>query len=98
VVRASKRNSTGSPPATIPSENGLSNIADQSRQNDGNVLPVSAQPWEGFLNDEVGVLLPLKLASAIAKRVTQFNTAAQLATINPRAAYVYVEQCAMRRS
>jgi hypothetical protein len=76
---------------------GLGRVAKQSRENDGNVIPPSAQEWGSFLTDEVAALLPEQPASAIQSRVTQFNNAAQLQTINPRVAQVYVEQCALRR-
>jgi hypothetical protein len=75
---------------------GLENIAEQHRQNN-DVLPASAQSWEDFLNKQVAVLLPDKVGSEIRSRVSQFNNAAQLASIQPRAAYIYVRDCALRR-
>lgn len=75
---------------------GLENIAEQHRQ-DSNVLPASAQSWENFLDKEVAALLPDKLSSEVRTRVSQFNNAAQLASIQPRVAYIYVRDCALRR-
>ncbi|HYH90057.1 MAG TPA: hypothetical protein VEX67_12540 [Solirubrobacteraceae bacterium] len=76
---------------------GLTHVAEQDREHNGNVLPPSAQDWQAYLNDEVARLLPLRYAAAVPGRVEQFNTAAQLASINPRAAYVYAEQCVLGR-
>jgi hypothetical protein len=76
---------------------GLSNVASQYRQNN-NVLPASAQTWEAFLNNAVRALLRPEFASQISARVTQFDNAAQLASIQPRVAYLYVRECALRPS
>jgi hypothetical protein len=75
---------------------GLTNIASQYQQNN-NVLPASAQSWEDFLNSEVARLLPGRVASELSARVTQFNNAAALASINPRSASIYVQECAIGR-
>lgn len=75
---------------------GLNNIAEQHRQNN-NVLPASSQSWEEFLNEGVAALLPNKLSLEISTRVNQFNNAAQLASIHPRVAYIYVRDCAIGR-
>jgi hypothetical protein len=77
---------------------GLSNIAEQQRQTDEDLLPPSADTWETFLEDEVVALLPAEAADAIRTRVEQFNNAAALTEINPRSAYIYVQECALRRS
>jgi hypothetical protein len=77
---------------------GLTQIADQSRESDGNVIPPDAQTWEKYLNETVAVLLPKKSAGVISSRVSQFNNAAQLASIDPAMARVYVQQCALRKS
>lgn len=77
---------------------GLTQIADQSRESDGNVIGPDARAWEDYLNEAVAVLLPKKSAGVISSRVSQFNNAAQLASIDPGMARVYVQQCALRKS
>jgi hypothetical protein len=74
---------------------GLSNIASQYQQNP-NVVSATAESWANFLNQQVKAVLPPQLASQVSSKVTQFNNAAQLASINPRAAYTYVQACALR--
>jgi hypothetical protein len=74
---------------------GLRKIAEQAQQTD-QLRPATAQSWEDFLNSELVVLLPLKTREQISGRVAQFNNAAALASIDPRAAYVYVRECAIR--
>jgi hypothetical protein len=75
---------------------GLTDIADQYAQN-SNLLPASAESWEAYLNSEVAALLPTQLSSTISTKVSQFNTAAQLASISPAAASTYVRSCALGR-
>jgi len=75
---------------------GLKNISEQYQKNN-QVLPATAQSWEDYLNNELVVLLPSKTREHISGRVTEFNKAAALASVNPRAAYVYVRECAIRR-
>jgi hypothetical protein len=77
---------------------GLSNIAQQQQETDQDLLPPSVETWETFLEDELAALLPDEAADAIHTRVEQFNNAAGLAQINPRAAQVYVQECALRKS
>lgn len=73
---------------------GLTEIADQNRRSDGSVVPPSVREWQDYLKEEVTWYLPSRYGRLISSRVGQFNTTAQLATINPRAAYAYVEVCA----
>jgi hypothetical protein len=52
---------------------GLSNIAEQARQTNEDLLPPSAETWESFLENEVAALLPAETAEAIshARRAVQ---------------------------
>jgi hypothetical protein len=77
---------------------GLTQIADQSRESDGNAIGPDAQAWEDYLNASVAVLAPKKLAGLVSSRVTQFNNVVQLESIDPGMAWVYVQQCALRKS
>ena len=76
---------------------GLTEIADRDRESGGNVIPPSAQDWETYLSDELASTVPPQYAAVVSSRVEQFNTSAQLASINPRAAHVYVEACVLGR-
>lgn len=78
---------------TIATCQGLGQIAEQDRQNDGNVIPPSAQDWERYLNEDLVTLLPPQYRTLISSRVSQFNDAAQLASINPGAARTYLQVC-----
>jgi hypothetical protein len=76
----------------IASCQGLSQVADQDRENEGDVIPPTGQDWQRYLNAQVGLLAPA-YAGTVSGRVDQFNDTLQLATINPRAAHAYVEVC-----
>jgi hypothetical protein len=76
---------------------GLTSIAEQYRQNpNASFVATTTDSWATYLNRQVTALLPSNLATLVSGRVTQFNNAAQLASINPRAAYLYVQACALR--
>jgi len=74
---------------------GLTNLAAQYDENN-DVLPASAESWESFLNEQLPQQLPFKPIEEINTRVSQFNTAAQLASISPSAART-VSECVIRR-
>ena len=71
---------------------GLTEVADQDRQYEGDVIPPSAEEWEDYLNGAVSQYAPI-YAGQVSSRVDQFNNAAQLANINPNAARLYVNAC-----
>lgn len=74
---------------------GLTNIDSQYDANN-DVAPASAESWESFLNEQLPQQLPFKTVAEINRRVSQFNTAAQLASISPGAARTYVSECVIR--
>jgi hypothetical protein len=74
---------------------GLTNISSQYQQ-DPSRGPASAQRWENFLKTEIEELLPNTAAATISQKVTQFNNAAHLESINPRYADYYVKECVLR--
>jgi hypothetical protein len=78
---------------------GLTAIADQYKQDpNANVLAATSQSWATYLNQQLNASLPPQYASQISGRVAQFNNAAQLAAINPRAASTYVQACVLGRN
>ena len=74
---------------------GLTQVSEQDQESSGTVLPPTAQDWEAFLNEEVAQYAPPGYEDLIPGRVSQFNNAAQLASISPNAARVYVEACVL---
>jgi hypothetical protein len=71
---------------------GLTQVADEDRSSEGDVVAPSAQDWEQYLNARVATLAP-PYAGKVSTRVNQLNNTLQLATINPRTAHAYVEVC-----
>jgi hypothetical protein len=70
---------------------GLGQVA--SHENDPNAGPATQQTWESFLVSQVSVLLPMNPLAVIQTKVDQLNTTASLATINPRLAATYYQEC-----
>jgi hypothetical protein len=71
---------------------GLNQVADEDRAYGNGVVSPSLQDWEDFLKEQSVYLAP-RYAGKLSSRLNQLNTTAQLATINPRAAHVYVQVC-----
>jgi hypothetical protein len=70
---------------------GLGQVA--SHQNDPNPQPATQQTWQDFLVSQVKVLLPNNPLFVIQTKVDQLNTTASLATVNPRLAAAYYQEC-----
>ena len=81
----------------IASCSGLTEVANRDRESGGSAVPPTAQQWEAYLNNRVASIVAPQYAGLVSTRVNQFNTSAQLASINPRAAHVYVEACVLGR-
>jgi hypothetical protein len=64
-------------------------IGDVAPAGGPHVAAASPLAWQSFLAREVAALLRSSVTSTIEAKVAQFNTAAQLASIQPRAAPVY---------
>jgi hypothetical protein len=75
---------------------GLESYAAQVSANGDSVIPPDTQNWEAYLESEVSRQLPGELASKVHDRVSQFNNAANLASINPRLAQTYARECVLQ--
>ena len=73
---------------------GLTEVADQNRRSDGSAIQPSAREVLDYVEEEAKWYLPSRYARKVSSRVNQFDTTAQLVTVNPRAASAYVEVCA----
>jgi hypothetical protein len=72
---------------------GLTQIASEAQQ-DPNIQLPPPQAWYDYLLSEVAAQIAANTPlSTVQAKVSQFNTAAQLATINPRLTYAYARAC-----
>lgn len=58
--------------------------------------PPTSTSWETFLIEQVHILLPNNPAAVADAAVKRFTTTADLASINPRAAGIYFQECSRR--